>query len=49
MCSVDWKSRRDTVGALVKERSLVDVCVGPFRVEYSGEDFPLERCSFDTC
>ena len=49
MCSVDWKSLRNTVGALVNERSLVDVCVGPFLVEYAGGDFPLERCSFDTC
>lgn len=49
MCSVDWKSLKDTVGALVKESSLVDVCVGPFRVKYVGGDFTLERCGFDMC
>jgi len=36
-------------GTLVKERSLVDVCVGPFRLEYACRDFPLERCGFDMC
>lgn len=49
MCSVDWKSLRDMVGALVKDRFLVDVCVGPFRVQYAGGDFRLERCGFDMC
>lgn len=49
MCSVDWMSLRGMVGALVKERSLVDVCVGPLRVEFASGDFPLERCGFDMC
>jgi len=49
VCSVDWKWLRDMVGALIKEHSLVDVCLGPLRVEYAGGDFPLERCGFDMC
>lgn len=35
--------------ALVKERSVVDVCLGPFHVEYAGGDFPLELCGCDMC
>jgi hypothetical protein len=48
VCSVDWKSLKDTFGTLVKEHSLVDICVGPFRVVCAGGDFPLER-RFDMC